>query len=127
MRLVNRQKRDRHGSGLYRVTACFDAGSCVKNPAKYAICKTGFSLRESSWRTVEHIFESTVGYTPPYCFYFFTAFLAAVFALSQAAWFLAQASLAAFASFCASAFAVDFAWAHCVALFWQADLAFETT
>lgn len=59
--------------------------------------------------------------------YFFTAFLAADFALSQAAWFFAQASLAAFASFCTSGFAADFAWEHWVGLFWQADLTFDTT
>lgn len=127
MRLVNRQKRDRHGSGLYRVTACFDAGSCVKNPAKYAICKTGFSLRESSWRTVEHIFESTDGVYPTVLFLFFHGVFSGSFCVVAGCLVLAQASLAAFASFCASAFAVDFAWAHCVALFWQADFAFETT
>ena len=85
----------------------FDAGSCAKNPAISAISKTEFPLLESGLRTVRSIFVKVRwGYTPTVLFLLFHC---------------------VFASFCASAFAVDFAWAHCVALFWQADLAFETT
>lgn len=72
MRLVNGQKRDRHGSGLYRVNACFDAGSCAKNPAISAISKTEFPLLESGLRTVRSIFVKVRwGYTPTVLFLLF--------------------------------------------------------
>lgn len=127
MRLVNGQKRDRHGSGLYRVNACFDAGSCAKNPAISAISKTEFPLLESGLRTVRSIFVKVRwGYTPPYCFTFSLRFWPQ-FCVVAGCTVFSTGVFGCFCFFLRIRFCRGLCWAHCVALFWQADLAFETT